>query len=100
MAGKKTVQQKAPVPDRVRSALPTPQYLQPLIHFPKGFPLYQVLPEKSKQLDFNKVKEQIESKNRSFSSLILFDLKLFLLSVFHLVLVNLLIFRTVSPPFI
>lgn len=96
MAGKKTIQQKAPMPDRVRSALPTPQYLQPLIHFPKGFPLYSVLPEKSKQLDFNKVKHQIESKNRSFSSLIRFDLQFFLFSVFHLVLVNLLIFRTVS----
>ena len=54
------------------------------------------MPERVRLIDFPKLKEQIEAKDRSFYSLIKFDLQFYIFSVLQLILINILIFKTVS----
>lgn len=53
------------------------------------------MPERIKLIDFTKIKNQIEAKDRSFYSLIMFDIQFYIFSVMQLILVNFLIFKNV-----
>ena len=68
-----------------------PSYLQPLFQFKSP-----VLSERAKNIDFQKIKAGIETKDRSFSNLVRFDVQFYVFSIVQMALINLLIFKSVS----
>lgn len=58
------------------------------------FPLKNV-PEKIKHIDYKTIQSNIENKDRSFYSLVKFEIRFYLFSLVQVALVNLLIFKNV-----
>ncbi|CDW90145.1 UNKNOWN [Stylonychia lemnae] len=88
---KKIAQQKQPAPDKQKGhqhpALNHPLFQQFV------FKDQSVFPDSIKVIDVQKIKDEIESKNKKIINKISFDVKYFLFAIVQIIFVNLLIFK-------